>query len=218
MKINSLTLGLGMLVKIIAAVLLVYFFNFTFQSLVYFFACVLSYVIIKQLIVRYANFNVKVFRARFVIFGILYGLFIALLLVIVNFGLKIHSISFMLAIFIGLMLRVAFFYWEKNRLMKKLTAEEEVLTYSKAFCYDVENNVFAGWIFVTASEFCFFDKIQNKVLFRKKLDTFYPTIAYGVLQTPTGFTIQNQQLKFKLRFPLFWVKYLYRKNKMALAN
>lgn len=156
----------------------------------------------------YFNPPLWLFKNRYWIDGLGYGVFLGGILGFTQ-GVDFDFALVLSAIVIGILMKGAYKYWKFNRLKKKFSEGGTITVYDRGLCYDAENNKFNGWFFMENNQFCFYDTKNKTVLFRKDSTHLSPEIDHkNYLNMPSGFRIQEGQLKIVVRFPQFWMGFL----------
>jgi|GEM_PF-6576499 hypothetical protein len=205
-KKKIIEIGLVVLFCLAMSLLLIYVFEVSVENVLY--ICGFGVLAGFAFLVYRSYFNppLWLFKNRYWIDGIGFGIFIAVILSFTqdadfNFAMLIS------ALFVGVLIKGVYKYWKFNRLKKKFSENGKISIYDRGLCYDVENNKFNGWLFIENGKFCFYDEKNNTVLFKKELSEIDAKIKDdNKLNIPEGLTVEDGQIKLQIRFPLFWIQ------------
>lgn len=174
----------------------------------------LSAGIVTQVFTGYIIPSQRLFKFRFLFNGIANGIFIALLIFIIEKGRNPHITwnDFAIMLIIGLIvmipimsgiLLISFNNLREKTNLKKNTGEIELYSDKATFIHD--DTYIPGRLILTNQRLCFrskkMDCSQNDLILSEAKPEFDKVKYLGV---PGGFSIRGKNMKVKINFPFFW--------------
>jgi hypothetical protein len=169
--------------------------------------------ILSRFFVGYVIPNRIIFRARFIIYGIGFGIFIGLIMLLTNkdqsFAIIDLVILFLISVPIGLISIGIMSYLRFRKLKKKTIGKHEskvvisdlaVYTYSK-------NKPIRGLLVLSVDKLSFYSMTNQDCLFETPLLDLNPEIKKSqFMSIPTGFSFMNKMYSLNMAFPLYWIQ------------
>ncbi len=216
MKTKSLALGI--LLLIVLAIVSVFIFNF--DKDVYKFSSIIVFGVIGGIItVLYSGFTTPtkwIFKYRFLIDGILFGIGVHLFSTLTNLtdsgnlDTSLFIRKFFVSAAVGILIFSSIQYWtykviKKRTPFKSLDGEMEII--ADAATINNEDIAERGRMILTSNRLCFVSSKNGKIIF--ELDfTDSPQniqIAYR-MGIPTGIYIPANATTIQVRFSCFWLR------------
>lgn len=204
MKHKSLKNGYALLFIILGFVILTYFFDRSFGYILRLIGCALFYGTLFSLYNSFFNPSMRMYKSKYLLEGIGYGCFIGSVGVINNYSDHLLA-RIGVALAVGVLLAVAYHFWQKFRLKKKAYYEKSLLFEELAVLQSGNDDRTQGYAFVTNTHLCFYDKQKKTISFKKELAALSSTaVDDTIFHIPSAVHLTEDDLKLIIKFPLFW--------------
>lgn len=208
----------------IALLFLLFFIGESYLSIVVIIAIGLTFGVLQRFFVGYILPSQGIFRRRFIMYGMGFGLMMGLLSFLTN---SIRDQSFEISDFIRWMLISiplgVIFYGNmlsyKFKELKQKTngdADHKATTSDFAIYRDKENNINRGRLLLSDSKLSFYSSELDGCLFETAIVDLNLTIHQSkFMGIPNGFSLPNQQGWVNVAFPYYWMKIMEAERKKA---
>ena len=201
---------------VVCAISLVKILNYSNLSIALIFPLYPVLLILLNIILGYSNPPKWLFRLRFVIYSLVYGLGFGIgmsffylfekhhfsVIGLIVYTLSFSTISFLLGITINDN------YFRFKKLIRKTgnsTTKDLTLTDS-AYYVDYELFRTLGRLILDNDQICFYSAKENKCLFNAKLSDVHPAIEKSsFLKMPIGLDFLKNETKIYMKLPYYWL-------------
>jgi len=195
--------------------ILLFSFKESYTGLGIIIAAVFTLGLISRLLTGFVNTPKWLFRLRFIIYEIGYGIMIGLILFLSkSFKYQTFIISdlvkyLILASILAIIWGISKFYLKFRKLIKNPFNSEDnkAILYDSATFKGSEGQIFFGLLVLTNDRLIFYSSKNNDCLFELKLAEINPTIERSkFLKIPRGLNLIPGETKVHVRFPYYWLK------------
>jgi hypothetical protein len=183
---------------------------------------------ITQLFSGYVIPSKLLFRLRFILYGIGFGIMIGLLLFLMK-SIKdqsfngMHFIKWMLiSIPIGVIVQGSLYYQRFKKLKKRTNGDtdNQDAVCDSALCTDSEDNRIRGRLILSEGKLSFCSAGNGECLFEMDSSDVNPVIKKSKYRhIPNGISLQNNRYNVNVAFPLYWMKIIaIERKKMILQS
>jgi hypothetical protein len=164
------------------------------------------------------------YRIRFSILGVLYGVFIGILLfgkeAIEENRFSFHDLLVCLVIgaILGVVLHASMMFAQTGKLKRRKGLSGRQLVKDSALLINQNGEKIKGKLVLTNEQLIFLgNETQGKIL-ERDVHEIHPNITKTkFLGIPDGFSIENDEILLKVSFPYYWLKSINKKENKMLA-
>jgi uncharacterized membrane protein YccC len=162
------------------------------------------------------------YRIRFAVQGVFYGIFIGILLfgrdAIEKNTFNVHDL--LVEVIIGSVIGIVFNYSQifiqsqKLKRRKGLFLPERQLVKDSALLIKQNGEKIKGKLVLTNDHLIFFGNMMEEKILEREVDEIHPNISKTkFLGIPDGFGIENDDTLLKVPFPYYWLKSINKSKK-----
>jgi hypothetical protein len=182
----------------------------------------LFFGIMGSLFMGFINPPKWLFRFRFIIYEIGFGIMIGL---ITSFSISLKNQTFIMNNLIKYLIVASILaiiwgssksYLKFRRLIKKTfnTADNKSIISDSATFKGSEGQIILGQLLLTSDRLIFYSAKSNECLFDSNLEEIIPTVERSkFLKIPRGLNLLPSQTKVHVRFPYYWLKVIEQEKK-----
>ncbi|MGN6543261.1 MAG: hypothetical protein ACTHKY_20805 [Ginsengibacter sp.] len=164
------------------------------------------------------------YRIRFSILGVLYGVFIGILLfgkeAIEENSFSFHDLLVCLVIgaILGVVLHASMMFAQTAKLKRRKGLSGRQLVKDSALLINQNGEKIKGKLVLTNEQLIFLgNETQGKIL-ERDVHEIHPNITKTkFLGIPDGFSIENDEILLKVSFPYYWLKSINKKENKMIA-
>ena len=164
------------------------------------------------------------YQIRFSILGVLYGVFIGILLfgkeAIEENRFSIHDLLVCLVIgaILGVVLHASMMFAQTGKLKRRKGLSGRQLVKDSALLINQNGEKIKGKLVLTNEQLVFLgNETQGKIL-ERDVHEIHPNITKTkFLGIPDGFSIENDEILLKVSFPYYWLKSINKKENKMIA-
>lgn len=171
--------------------------------------------IISRFFIGYVIPNRILFRSRFIIYGIGFGIMIGLVIFITTsakeqlFESQNLLICLLISIPLGIIVKGTMSYSRYRKLKKKtnIKIEKQDSISDFAIYTDSEYKSFKGLLLLSNNKLSFYSEINGDCIFEMAIKDVNPVIRNSkFISIPNGFSLQNKKDSVNVAFPHYWIK------------
>ena len=191
-------------------------FHISNLSIILFLPLSFGLILLSYLIRAYSNPPKWLFRLRFIIYSIQYGLYFGIAMSVFNLIEKqqlditkfiYYTVGFsLLGFFVGEPAYESYFKFRK--LIKKTSSDNatDLAQTDSAYYVDSEMYRTSGRLIFENDKLCFFSAEDNECLFESNISDVNPVIEKSSLfKLPIGLDFQKNEIKIFMKFPQYWL-------------
>lgn len=227
LKMNNIVkISLGTIFYIGLLAILKFYFDTPDIAIIFLLILTVSVGLIKALIFGFINPPSWLYRIRFTILGIVYGIFIGIML----FGMEaIEDTTFIVKDLLKFMLigsviggifnnTMSFSKSQKLERRKGLFLLERQLVKDFAQLIKRDGNRLHGKLVLTNENLIFLENRNNEKVLEKNICELSPIVnTIKFLGIPNGFRIENDEIILKVPFPYYWINKIEKRKKIKMT-
>lgn len=199
----------------IALLLLLYFIGDSYLSIAAPIALGLIFGVLQKLFVGYIHPSNRLFRLRFIIYGIGFGFMIGLLLFLTisiinqSFEIIVFTRCMLISIPLGSIYNGSILSFKFRELKQKTNGDVDHQDTPSDFAIyrDTENNINRGRLLLLDGKLSFYSSELDGCLFEFAIKDLHPEIHQSkFMGIPNGFNLPNRPGWVNIAFPHYWVK------------
>ncbi|TXK78804.1 hypothetical protein [Mesonia sp. K4-1] len=211
MKYSITKQSIGVSIFVISmSLILIYWFEIEFSRVLLLFPIGVLGGLSSVFYLKYFNPSVKLFPNKWMLEGVLFGLFFSSIN-LMN-GKAKHMISlFLIGITIGLLVRGLYYWWMKKNV-KRLLKHPSAFVFEKASLRDINQNTVLGFLIVQDKELIFLDTSNDEELWRKELKSIEAELLTSKWNIPNEIQLLKENYFIQVNFPLFFMDLIEEKK------
>jgi hypothetical protein len=206
-KTKNLLIGLFIIIGLTA--ILKFYFKITGIGILFCAILGVIYGLTTVVITGFINPPSWLYRIRFFVLGILWGISIGIL----NFGMdSIQKKTFVMRdlsvhIIIGLLIGLVFSMFFSLQKLKRQKGSERQLAKDSALLIKQNGEKIKGELVLTNDQIIFLGNRKKEKIWEKEVGETHPNISKTkLLGIPNGFKLENDDILLKVSFPYYWLK------------
>jgi len=164
------------------------------------------------------------YQIRFSILGVLYGVFIGILLfgkeAIEENRFSIHDLLVCLVIgaILGVVLHASMMFAQTGKVKRRKGLSGRQLVKDSALLINQNGEKIKGKLVLTNEQLIFLGNETEGKILERDVHEIHPNITKTkFLGIPDGFSIENDEILLKVSFPYYWLKSINKKENKMLA-